>query len=89
MLLNSFLIWFIFYFLACAHEALIAVRRARVTLATSHSAGEVVGRKGPASCFSEREFSLSALTFPFQLNAYSTETLTFRKAAHPAHIFIL
>lgn len=63
--------------------------KARVTLATFHLGGAVVGSKGNVSCCSEDEFSLSALTFPFQLNAYSTKTLTFKKAVHPAHIFIL
>lgn len=48
-----------------------------------------MGRDGTSNCFSEYEFSLSALTFPVQLNAYSTKTLTFKKAAHPAHAFIL
>lgn len=49
----------------------------------------MVGEKGTWSSFSEYEFRLSALTFLFQLNAYSTKTLTFKQAAHPAHIFIL
>lgn len=33
------------------------------------------------SCFSGHEFSLSALTFPFQLNAIQQNTLTFKKPA--------
>lgn len=48
-----------------------------------------MGEKGASSSFSEYEFSLSALTFLFQLNAYSTKTLTFKQAAYPAYIFIL
>lgn len=46
-----------------------------------------MGRKGNVSRFSEDEFSLSALTFPSQLDARSTETLTFKKAARPTHSF--
>lgn len=50
---------------------------------------EVAGRRGNGSCFSGYEFSLSALTFPFQLSAYATKTLAFKKAAHPAHVSIV
>lgn len=62
-----------------------------MTLATFHLGGEMVGggRKELRAAFLSMKFSLSALTFPFQLNAYSTKTLTFKQAAHPAHVFIL
>lgn len=70
------------YFLACAHEPLIVMPKARVTLATFHLGGAVVGRKGNVSCCSADEFSLSALTFPFQLNAYSTKPWHLKSSPH-------